>query len=47
MLEVLQGGMQKLEQHPDHQQDVPTRTELADLLEKAQQLLQLKDEGNK
>ena len=47
MQEVLQSGVQKLEQHPDHQEDVPTRPELTDLLEKAQKLLQLKDAGNK
>ncbi|KAL0022774.1 hypothetical protein WJX79_003861 [Trebouxia sp. C0005] len=47
MREVLQGGMQKLEQHPDHREDVPTRPEVTDLLEKAQKLLQLKEAGNR
>ncbi len=47
MQEVLQDGVQKLEQHPDHQEDVPTGPEVTDLLEKAQKLLQLKDAGNK
>ena len=47
MREVLQGGVQKLEQHPDHQEDVPTRPEVTDLLEKAHKLLQLKEAGNR
>ncbi|KAL0026901.1 hypothetical protein WJX77_010227 [Trebouxia sp. C0004] len=47
MREVLQGGVQKLEQHPDHQEDVPTRPEVTELLEKAQKLLQLKEAGNR
>ena len=47
MQELLQGGMQKLEQHPDHQEDVPTRPELTDLLANAHKLLQLKEAGNR
>ena len=47
MRELLQGGVQKLEQHPDHQEDVPTRPELTDLLAKAHKLLQLKEAGNR
>ncbi|KAL0051715.1 hypothetical protein WJX82_000922 [Trebouxia sp. C0006] len=47
MQELLQGGVQKLEQHPDHQEDVPTRPELTGLLANAHKLLQLKEAGNK
>ena len=47
MQELLRGGLQKLEQHPDHQEDVPTRAELTELLGQADKLLQLKEEGNK
>ena len=47
MRDVMQAGIQKLAQHPDHQEDVPSQAELADLLDKAQKLLQLKDKGNK
>ena len=44
---LLQAGLQKLEQHPDHTEDVPNRAELTGLLDKAQRLLQLKEAGNR
>ena len=44
---LLQEGMQKLDQHPDHQEDVPDRQQVADLSNTAQKLLQLKEAGNK
>ena len=47
MQELLRGGLQKLKQHPDHQEDVPNRPELTELLDQADKLLQLKEEGNK
>ena len=47
MLEVLQEGAQKLEQHPVHQENVPSSSELSQLSQNAQKLLQLKEAGNK
>ena len=44
---LLQAGLQKLEQQPDHEENVPNRAELTGLLEKAQRLLQLKEAGNR
>ena len=47
MQDLLQEGMQKLEQHPDHQEDVPDQQQVAQLSKTAQKLLQLKEAGNR
>ena len=43
----LQGGIQKLEQQPEHEEDVPTKADLVGLVDKASRLLQLKEAGNR
>ena len=47
MQRLLQGGIQKLEQQPDHEEDVPIKADLLGLIDKAQKLLQLKEAGNR
>ena len=47
MQQVLQGGLQKLEQHPTHDEEVPDAVQVASLMTSAQKLLQLKEAGNK
>lgn len=44
---LLQEGMLKLEQHPNHQEDVPDQQQVAQLSSTAQKLLQLKETGNR
>lgn len=44
---LLQEGMHKLEQQPDHQEDVPDQQQVAQLSSSAQKLLQLKEAGNR
>ena len=44
---LLQEGLLKLEQHPDHQEDVPDQQQVAELSKTAQKLLQLKEAGNR
>ena len=44
---LLQEGLSKLEQHPDHQEDVPDQQQVAELSKTAQKLLQLKEAGNR
>ena len=43
----LQEGVKSLEQHPEHEEDVPDKAQLADLIKTAHRLLQLKEAGNK
>ncbi|KAL3152969.1 hypothetical protein ABBQ38_011999 [Trebouxia sp. C0009 RCD-2024] len=43
----LQEGIQKLEQHSNHEEDVPDRQQLEALSNTAQKLLQLKEAGNR
>ena len=43
----LQQGVQKLEAQPEHQEDVPTQDELAEMQHSIRKLLQLKEAGNK
>lgn len=44
---VLQQGLQSLEQRAEHEEDVPDKGQVAELIKTADKLLQLKEAGNK